>query len=46
MESTDHILVVDDDAEIRRHTEPWMEHICRFLGIGGKQHKTERTFNL
>ena len=38
--------ILDDDAEIRRHTEPWMEHVCRFLGIGDKQQKTERTFNL
>ncbi len=24
--------ILDDDAEIRRHTEPWMEPVCRFLG--------------
>lgn len=24
--------ILDDDAEIRRHTEPWMDLVCRFLG--------------
>lgn len=24
--------ILDDDAEIRRHTEPWMENVCCFLG--------------
>lgn len=24
--------ILDDDAEIRRHTEPWMEPLCRLLG--------------
>lgn len=24
--------ILDDDAEIRRHTEPWMEKLRRFLG--------------
>jgi flagellar protein FliT len=24
--------ILDDDAEIRRHTEPWMERMRRFLG--------------
>ncbi|SMB30534.1 FliT flagellar protein (modular protein) [Sterolibacterium denitrificans] len=23
--------ILDDDAEIRRHTEPWMERVCDFL---------------
>lgn len=23
--------ILDDDAEIRRHTEPWMERICVFF---------------
>lgn len=26
--------ILDDDAEVRRHTEPWMERICEFLGAG------------
>lgn len=24
--------ILDDDAEIRRHTEPWMERVRQFLG--------------
>lgn len=32
--------ILDDDAEIRRHTEPWMEHLCRFLSCGAKGSKT------
>lgn len=24
--------ILDDDAEIRRHTEPWMEHVRHLLG--------------
>ncbi|MCX7165501.1 MAG: flagellar protein FliT [Rhodocyclales bacterium] len=24
--------ILEDDAEVRRHTEPWMEHLCQFLG--------------
>ncbi len=31
--------ILDDDAEIRRHTEPWMEQVCRFLGHGTAQRK-------
>jgi len=26
--------ILDDDAEVRRHTEPWMERILYFLGDG------------
>ena len=37
--------ILDDDAEIRRHTEPWMENLCRFLGETarpgrGRTHRT------
>lgn len=24
--------ILDDDAEVRRHTEPWMERLRQFLG--------------
>ncbi|MDP2821783.1 MAG: flagellar protein FliT [Sulfuritalea sp.] len=24
--------ILEDDAEVRRHTEPWMERVCQFLG--------------
>ncbi len=26
--------ILEDDAEVRRHTEPWMERIFYFLGNG------------
>jgi flagellar protein FliT len=26
--------ILDDDAEVRRHTEPWMEHLRQFLDDG------------
>lgn len=26
--------ILEDDAEVRRHTEPWMERILYFLGDG------------
>ena len=35
--------ILDDDAEIRRHTEPWMEHVCRFLGNGTPRRKNAHT---
>jgi flagellar protein FliT len=34
--------ILDDDAEIRRHTEPWMEHLCLFLGGPAKRRQLER----
>jgi flagellar protein FliT len=24
--------ILDDDAEVRRHTEPWLEHVRAYLG--------------
>lgn len=33
--------ILDDDAEIRRHTEPWMDLVCRFLGNGAQQRQTQ-----
>jgi flagellar protein FliT len=34
--------ILDDDAEIRRHTEPWMEPVCRFLGQDNRQRPPSR----
>lgn len=31
--------ILDDDAEIRRHTEPWMERICDFLNVPPRRRK-------
>ena len=30
--------ILEDDAEVRRHTEPWMEHLRQFLG-GSTRHR-------
>jgi flagellar protein FliT len=36
--------ILVDDAEVRRHTEPWMEHLRQFLGSGAKQRQVERAY--
>lgn len=36
--------ILDDDAEIRRHTEPWMEHVRQFLGGETKRKQVERAY--
>ncbi len=34
--------ILDDDAEVRRHTEPWMERIFYFLGNGSPRRALQR----
>lgn len=36
--------ILADDAEIRRHTEPWMEQLRKFLGSGAKQRQVEHLY--
>lgn len=36
--------ILDDDAEIRRHTEPWMEHVRKFLGDGARQRQVQKAY--
>lgn len=36
--------ILDDDAEIRRHTEPWMEQVRQFLGDHGRCKEIERVY--
>lgn len=36
--------ILDDDAEIRRHTEPWMEHVRQFLGGEKMRRNVERAY--
>lgn len=36
--------ILDDDAEVRRHTEPWMEQVRKFLGQGNLQRKMEQAY--
>jgi flagellar protein FliT len=34
--------ILEDDAEVRRHTEPWMERILYFLGNGQPGRELQR----
>lgn len=36
--------ILDDDAEIRRHTEPWMEHVRQFLGGNHNRRRVEQAY--
>ena len=36
--------ILDDDAEIRLHTEPWMEQVRRFLGGRSTRERVERSY--
>lgn len=36
--------ILQDDAEIRRHTEPWMEHVRKFLGGEKMRKSVERAY--
>jgi flagellar protein FliT len=36
--------ILDDDAEIRRHTEPWMEKVRKFLGDNSQRRQVERAY--
>jgi flagellar protein FliT len=36
--------ILDDDAEIRRHTEPWMEQVRKFLGSNTRRKQVESAY--
>jgi flagellar protein FliT len=36
--------ILDDDAEIRRHTEPWMEQLRAYLSSGSKRRQIARAY--
>jgi flagellar protein FliT len=36
--------ILDDDAEIRRHTEPWMEHVRHLLGDNQRLRELQRAY--
>lgn len=36
--------ILADDAEIRRHTEPWMEQVRQFLGGARKKRQVEMAY--
>ena len=37
--------ILEDDAEVRRHTEPWMEQVRQFLGDGGRRRNVEKAYS-
>ncbi len=37
-------LILDDDAEVRRHTEPWMEQVRQFLGSQGRRRQVQQAY--
>lgn len=36
--------ILADDAEIRRHTEPWMENVRQFLGSQRQRQKVQQAY--
>jgi flagellar protein FliT len=36
--------ILQDDAEVRRHTEPWMEQVRTFLGTANRRQQVERAY--
>lgn len=36
--------ILKDDAEVRRHTEPWMEHVRRFLTGDARKRQVDRAY--
>lgn len=38
--------ILDDDAEIRRHTEPWMEQVRQFLGGSARRRRVNDAYGI
>ncbi len=36
--------ILKDDAEVRRHTEPWMEHVRHFLNGDARKRQVDRAY--
>jgi flagellar protein FliT len=36
--------ILQDDAEVRLHTEPWMEHVRRFLSGNVRKRQLDNTY--
>ena len=36
--------ILEDDAEVRRHTEPWMEHVRQYLGDSARRRDVEKAY--
>jgi flagellar protein FliT len=39
------LRILADDAEVRRHTEPWMEQVKQFLGGGARERNVRRAYD-
>lgn len=39
------LRILADDAEVRRHTEPWMEQVKQFLGGGVRERNVRRAYD-
>ena len=37
--------ILEDDAEVRRHTEPWMEHVRKYLGDSPHRRNVTKAFS-
>jgi len=38
--------ILANDAEVRRHTEPWMEHLRQYLGDNARRRNVERAYSV
>ncbi|MBZ0127186.1 MAG: flagellar protein FliT, partial [Rhodocyclaceae bacterium] len=36
--------ILADDAEVRRHTQPWMEQVKQFLGGSARERSVRRAY--
>lgn len=36
--------ILEDDAEIRRYTEPWMEHVRQYLGSQSRRRQVQQAY--
>jgi flagellar protein FliT len=36
--------ILDDDAEVRCHTEPWMEHVRKYLGDSTRRRDVQKAY--
>lgn len=36
--------ILQDDAEVRRHTEPWMEQVRQFLSGSARKQRVDRAY--
>lgn len=36
--------ILEDDAEVRRHTEPWMEHVRKYLGDHTRRRDVQKAY--